>query len=139
MKYQNTGFTLMELMITIVIIGVIAAIAFPSYQDSVRKSRRTEAKTALLDVMARQEQYFSENRVYASRFDELSLGSYGAGMSTENGYYRMNISINSATNTVSVIAVADDSQVDDSVSSYSISSNGRKTSVVSGSQINGWE
>ena len=62
--YRQTGFTLIELMITIVIIGVIAAIALPSYQSSVRKSKRTEAKTELLQVMARQEQYFSETRKY---------------------------------------------------------------------------
>lgn len=60
------GFTLMELMMVIVIIGILAAIAYPSYMDQVMRSRRADAKTALLDIAARQERYFIDNQTYTT-------------------------------------------------------------------------
>lgn len=62
----SLGFSLIELMIVIVLIAIIAAIAFPSYQESIRKSRRTLAKTALLDLVSQEEKYYSLNNAYAS-------------------------------------------------------------------------
>ena len=49
------GFTLVELMIVIVIVAILLAVALPSYQNSVQKGRRADAKAALLDVANRQE------------------------------------------------------------------------------------
>jgi prepilin-type N-terminal cleavage/methylation domain-containing protein len=48
-KVLQKGFTLIELMIAVVVIAILAAIAYPSYQDSVRKSRRADAKSALME------------------------------------------------------------------------------------------
>ncbi len=53
MKKMNTGFTLVEMMITVAIVGIIAAIAYPSYMQSVRKSNRADVKTELMDVAQR--------------------------------------------------------------------------------------
>lgn len=63
---QTAGFTLMELMITVAIVGILAAIAFPSYQDSVRKSRRGDAKAALLENAGFMERYYSTNFRYTA-------------------------------------------------------------------------
>ena len=63
---QTAGFTLMELMITVAIVGILAAIAYPSYQDSVRKSRRGDAKAALLENAAFMERYYSTNFRYTA-------------------------------------------------------------------------
>lgn len=60
------GFTLIELMIAVVIIAIIAAIALPSYIDSVRKSKRASAKSTMLQVSQREERYYTENNAYAS-------------------------------------------------------------------------
>ena len=136
---SQVGFSLIELMIVIVIVGVLAAIALPSYQSSVRESRRTEAKTELLDAMARQEQYFSENLAYAANFSDLDLGSWGSGKPTENDYYRMNITVVTSTNTVSIIAVAQGSQVEDLVNTYRISSNGLKSWDSDDGNHTGWK
>ena len=66
MLKRQRGFTLIELMITVAVIAILAAIAFPSYQDSLRKSRRTDAKNALTQAMANMERYYTENNTYAT-------------------------------------------------------------------------
>lgn len=73
------GFTLIELMIVVVIVGILAAIVYPSYQESVRKSRRAEAKTLLNDAAARQEQYFTQNKQYASTLAQLRMNATSPG------------------------------------------------------------
>ena len=62
----NRGFTLIELMITVAIVGIIAAIAYPSYIDSVRAGRRSEAMSALLKLQLAQEKWRANNTSYTS-------------------------------------------------------------------------
>ena len=50
-RSKNSGFNLIELMIVVVIIGIIASIAYPSYQSSMTKTRRSDGQAALLDIM----------------------------------------------------------------------------------------
>ncbi len=59
------GFTLIELMITVAVIGILAAIALPSYQDSVRKGRRADAQAFMSEVVARQQHYLLDRRAFA--------------------------------------------------------------------------
>ncbi|GAB2461157.1 type IV pilin protein [Comamonas humi] len=59
------GFTLIELMITVAIVGILAAIAYPSYAEYVRKSRRAEAQSVLMDIGTRQQQRLLDTRTYA--------------------------------------------------------------------------
>lgn len=58
------GFTLIELMITVAIIAIIAAIAYPSYQNSIVKSNRTEAKACLLELAQFMERFYTQNGRY---------------------------------------------------------------------------
>ncbi len=58
------GFTLIELLIAVAIVGILASIAVPSYQDSVRKSRRADTKGALVGFANAMERYFTENNSY---------------------------------------------------------------------------
>ena len=60
----NHGFTLIELMIVVAIIGILASIAYPSYRDSVLKGRRAEARTAIAELMQQQERYMTQNNTY---------------------------------------------------------------------------
>jgi type IV pilus assembly protein PilE len=60
-----SGFTLLELVIVVVIVGVLAMIAYPSYQDQLRKSRRASAQSYLMDLAQRQQRYLLDARVYA--------------------------------------------------------------------------
>ena len=70
MKIRNvknlnaTGFTLIEVMITVAVIAILAAVALPQYFDYVTRSRLVEAKTSLVDMRTRLEQYFLDNRSY---------------------------------------------------------------------------
>ncbi len=88
------GFSLIELMIVVTIITILAAIAVPSYNSSIRKSRRTEAKTASADLAAREERYFATQNVYAG--DPVSLQYVAAGGSatwpvTIGSYYQISL------------------------------------------------
>ena len=59
------GFTLVELMIVVVVIGILASIAYPSYRNYTKQSRRSDAKIALTQAAARQEKYFADCNWYA--------------------------------------------------------------------------
>jgi len=63
-QLQQNGFTLIELMIALAIVGILAAIAYPSYQDSVMKSLRTDATGALLGLANAMERHFTETNSY---------------------------------------------------------------------------
>lgn len=65
LKAAQKGFTLIELMVVIAIIGILASIAIPSYREYVRRARATEATGALADMRIRMEQCFQDNRSYA--------------------------------------------------------------------------
>jgi type IV pilus assembly protein PilE len=65
------GFSLLELMIVVAIIGILVMIAYPSYQMHVMKSRRTEAKTGLLALAQAQEEYRADRNEYADSLTNL--------------------------------------------------------------------
>lgn len=73
---RAAGFTLVELMVVISIVTVLITIAVPSYLSQMRKSKRTDARTALLDLAQREERFMSTNGSYTS--DPAKLGYSGA-------------------------------------------------------------
>ena len=72
---DNKGFTLLELMIVVAIIGVIAAFAFPSYTNYVTKSKRTVGQSMLTQVANRQQQFFMDNKAYTEDLTDLGYGA----------------------------------------------------------------
>jgi type IV pilus assembly protein PilE len=90
-KHQD-GFTLIEMMITVAIVGILAAIAYPSYTANVQKSRRSDAQVALMEITQRQESYFLRNRSYANSVTQLGYSS-----ASPDGQYTMSIDPPSAT------------------------------------------
>lgn len=82
---KKLGFTLIELMIAVAIVAILAAIAYPSYVNYVTKSGRSEGVAAVMRVANLQEQYYLDNRAYATDMTKLGLGANP--FVTENGYY----------------------------------------------------
>lgn len=79
------GFTLIEVLITVVIIGILAAMAYPTYTQHVRKTRRSDAQVALMQIASQQERFFTECNWYASNL----AGTKGCATNTTGALGRL--------------------------------------------------
>jgi len=97
------GVTLIELMIVIVVVGILAAIAYPSYQEQVRKTRRTDGQAALLDVAQKLERCFTRFNRYNSADCAVHADlTDGDGITTPEGWYTItNTNVGARTFTLS--------------------------------------
>lgn len=87
MRSTMRGFTLIELMITVVVIAILASIAIPSYRTYVQRSTRTEATSALLRIQAQQEKQFLQWNQYATRIDTAAPAGLNMNATTDGGHY----------------------------------------------------
>lgn len=135
------GFTLIELMVTITIAAIIGSIAVSSYTSQVRKSRRTEARQALLDLASREERFFSTNSTYTT--SALNLGYTGTfPQPIGNNYYQVSICVaaalpctgNAAIGSVYLLtATAINTQTKDTAClTFSVDSSGQQTATTTG-------
>jgi len=111
-KSVQDGITLIELMIVVAIVGIIAAIAYPNYQQQVQSSRRTEAKALLLEAQTLQERFFTQNNIYANSMTALGYGSDN--QPTDNGHYTVAVVTTAPPNpTFTLTATAVNAQLGD--------------------------
>ncbi len=92
MAQQNTtqqGFSLTELMIVVAIIGVLAAIGLPAYQNYARQAKRADAHNALTTMSNLQERYFTENNRYTANPTDLGYASNTP--DSNEGYWQLSI------------------------------------------------
>ena len=112
MKKEIRGFTLIELMIAVAIIGILASIAYPTYLNYITEARRAEAKAIMLDIQISQERYRSYQSTYAANLSALS--SEGLSAKSSNDYYTFS-TVSSATLGYTVLGTPKNGQeVDDS-------------------------
>ena len=124
MSLKTSGFTLIEILITVAILAIVAAVAIPSYSSYVDRGKRAEARTALLDIAARQERYYSNNRQYADQLSKLRM----SGTKSENGYYTLSVTLPSGSNNQDFDATATPSGwTDDKCGNLGIDETGAKT------------
>jgi len=89
------GVTLMELMIVVVIIGILAAVAYPNYREFAARAKRTEAKALLLEIASNQERFY----LNANRFGTLAELNYATDpIITDSGSYSVTVTANDASN-----------------------------------------
>jgi len=129
MNRRCAGFTLIELMIVVAVISILAAIALPSYQDSVRKSRRADAKAALVQLA----QFMERNFSLSQRYDLDSAGTAIALPFTESPvdsgskFYDLSLSAASLTaTTYTLTATPKNGQTVDVCGSLTIDNAGSK-------------
>lgn len=95
LKIQQKGFTLIELMVVVAIIGILASIALPSYTQYVRRGKAAEATSTLADLKNRMEQYFQDNKTYADTGALTAPCSPAAGVAK---YFSYSCTTQTATN-----------------------------------------
>ena len=87
-RLHPRGFTLIELMIAVAVVGLLSAVAYPSYQQQIAKGRRTDAKQAVLELSQRMERFYTERGTYVG----ATLGATGLYPNTSSGgYYDLSI------------------------------------------------
>lgn len=122
------GFTLIEVMVVVAIVGILAAIAMPSYTDYVRRGKIQEATATLADFRIKMEQFFQDNRTYAT----ATIGAAGATLSTSGTKYftyAFSVGPTATTYTITATGVAANGM---SGYSYTIDQSNAKTSNAGG-------
>ena len=82
----QSGFTLIELMIVVVVVAVLSSLAYPSYQEFVMRAKRTEGKAALLDAAQALERHFTNYNTYPSSLSTAGVRTYSGDSAAKAAY-----------------------------------------------------
>lgn len=128
------GFTLLELMITLAIIAMLAAVALPLYQNQVQKARRADAIQALEYAAARQEQHYFQHQRYSDAIAELG------GSRSPDGHYVLSVTLASNGQGYTLTATASGPQQQDSqCGSYTLNQVGERKITGTGGVATCWK
>lgn len=133
------GFTLIELMIVVVIVTILLSIAIPMYVHQIRESRRTDARSGLLELAAREERYLDTSNAYSNTATQLGYTGFGASYPIGNGqyYYISSVTVvNTATPPTFTLVASPISgkgqDLDTDCASFTVTSAGQQSSLNSG-------
>jgi len=96
MRKTMRGITLLELMIVVVIVGILAAIAYPNYREFVARAKRNEARAALLQIATNQERFYLQNGTFTSNMNQLGFSADP--FVTDSGSYSVQVNAADASN-----------------------------------------
>jgi len=127
-RKKDKGFTLIELVITVAVIAILATIAFPSFVEQIRKSRRADARAAILDAQLKLERYRASNNSYSAGDSDTTLTTIGTTNESPDGHYDVVITWpGGAVTTYLVTATAKGGQANDTACpTLSINQDGTK-------------
>lgn len=122
-RRKQSGFTLIELMIAVAVVGILAAIAYPSYQEHVRQTRRAEVATVLLENAQLLERHFTRNGAY----DAGSVGLSAQSPASGTAVYTIAATLGSNTYALTATAVVGGIMAGDACAIYTFNQVGQRT------------
>ena len=146
-RMTSSGFTLIELMVTVAIVAILATIAVASYSSQIQKSRRTDARSALLDLAGREEKLFSTNNAYSATPSDLGYAAVGTPwpISVGSGYYTVTVAVPdpaqaaATPTTYAITATAVGTQLNDTAcATLSVNQLGQQSSTGTGTPATCW-
>ena len=129
------GLTLIELMIVVMIVGILAAIAYPNYQEFTARAKRNEARAALLRLATNQERFYLNNNTFTQDLTALGFGTTPKA-TTETGYYEIEVTAANASNFTATANYLQGGSEAGKCLTFTITGRGGKTS---GPDTNCWE
>jgi len=143
-KSGYKGFTLIELLIAMLIVAIISAIAFPSYRNSIRKSRRVDAQQALMKAAHKLENYYAKNASYTTDLKQLGYPATGWN-NVQSGsraiYYQIRVNNPDGCSLNNCFVVESQNigdQKNDAINRYRLWSTGRRQIRVDSREQEGW-
>ncbi len=123
MQSETRGFTLIELMIVVAVVAILASVAYPSYQDHIRKARRVDAQTALLELTHFMERYYTTHGTYLGAVLPFNTAPRGAA----TPFYNLTFSAGPTATAYTLQATRVNAMADDPCGNLRMSSTGART------------